>query len=693
MRWTSIAVCAVAVLAALACRPLPGATPTDTAERDARRADTRGVLPRLAAAPTVDATIDHAEWRDALIYHGVIHEKSRNIFPRTVVWYLGWTPAGLHLAGRSPLLDGETPKAATTDGAIDRLAQDDSFELRVYDADRQSQIRLVINADGTWATQRRVDRTHVDGDAGITARASTDEDAFACEVHIPFAALGHDGPGEAWRIILARNFRTGTNISAPLPYAHLGTLGRRGRVPVFHPSAELPYVQLQALHPGLYAGRPLIRLRLGNPAERPQTVTATVRIRRGDEVIGTVERSIALPPGENLPVALPVECQPAIDPDVEDEYRLDLDVVGPDGAELLHTHCTWNPTEQRAWLGDTLPGHQPPETRTLIIDPREPVPTAFQRFMDRYQDLPADHRLHIVSQRSVVPGKGYVTDSVQHITPMDADGRKHGAQTFYRNGYILEHSITWRHGVRHGPERFYSRGQNERGRPFGYLQKEIPWVEGSVQGLRRVFHPTGAVLAETRIVDGQATGVSKRFDAEGRLVRTTPYQDGLPHGTAVEYYPRRPRRVIPLRDGALEGVIIDYNWHGRIVDKTPYQDGVDLDMIPLEAGREGDGITRSVGDDGTLVTWRDAEGRVLQTAEYRDGRPDGRCIRYWPRRRQRTIPYRSGLIDGVVVDYWPNGERQRERPFVEDVLHGTERHFDRNGKLLRSQEWVDGVAR
>ncbi len=669
---------------------LAPATFADTEARNARKADTRAVIPKLKTAPKIDGVIKHNEWQDAMQYNGVLYQMTLNLFPRNVEWHLGWTDNGLHIASHTDRMKGEDPRAETTDGTIDNLAKDDSLELKIYDDDRKSSLRLVINTDGTWAVQRRIDGKAAEGDADVKAQASLTEDAIDFEARIPFAALGRDEPGTRWRILPVRNFRTGTNIHAPMPYAHRGKLGGRDRAPVFTLDDTLPFVQLEPNQQALYEGNPMVRAHLRNPADTPNEVNIALRVMSGDDLRGKAERSVSLPPNDSLPITLNLPCEPPIDPEKEGEYRYILDISGPDDTELLHTHFTWNPTEHTDWLGDEIPGHSQSQEREVVIDPREPVPLPYQRFMKHYEDLPEDHRLKISTQRKVVPGKGYVVDSVQHITAIDPDGRKNGVQTFYRLGYILEHSITWKNDVRHGPEKFYSRARNQRGRSFTYVQKIVPWDNGEISGVQRVFHPNGKLLAETRYENGAPTGTSKRYDTKGRLVRTTPFKNGHPHGTAKEYYPRRKKRVIPLRDGEIKGTILDYNWDGEITEKTSYKDDIDLGMIPLKDGEEPDEITRQFDKDSERVAWRNKDGHVVQTAEYRDGVPDGQCILYWPRRIKREIPYEKNLINGTVVDYWENGNVKQKRPFKNDTLHGTEKHFDRDGETTRTRHWTDG---
>ena len=658
--------------------------------RDARKADTRAVIPRLATAPTIDGNIEHAEWQDAMVYNGVLYQMTLNLFPRNVEWRLGWTEDGLYVASHTLRMEGETPRAEAKDGTIDSLKRDDSMELRIYPGDdHRTSLHLVINPEGTWMARRRIRGKNAEGDAGIKARASLTEKALDYELHIPFTALDKDASVKKWRILPVRNFRQGTNFSALLPHAHRGAIGGHDRVPVFSLSETLPFVQLQPLQQALYGGQPMMRAKLSNPADAAQEITASIAVSRGGETIGRNTRTISLPPRETLPVTLPVQCNPAIDPEAEDEYRYVLDITGPEGVELFHTHFTWNPTENRAWLGDKLPGYKKSEERVVTIDPREPVPMPFQRFMKPYENLPEDHRLQITTKRTIVPGKGYMVDSVQHITPVGPDGKKDGVQTFYRLGYMLEHSVTWKDGVRHGPEKFYAHEHRN-----SYTQKIIPWVDGEIRGVQRVFHPNGEPLAETEYKDGRPAGISKRYDNQGRLTRETPYQDGLPHGEATDYYPRRPRRVIPVRDGKIQGTIVDYNWDGRIVKKTKYEDGMELDIAPLEPSEEDNGkgskLRREFDSGSNEAAWYDDEGRVVQSVEYRDGKPDGTCTLYYPRRIKRTVPYKKGLIDGVVVDYWENGNVKKKRPFKEDILHGKEQHFNEAGEQILERNWKDG---
>jgi antitoxin component YwqK of YwqJK toxin-antitoxin module len=560
-----------AIAAALCLAAAAGAW-ADAPDRDAWRADTRGVLPRLPAPPTIDGTVGADEWAKALACDGALYPISMNLFPRSVQWRMGWDARGLYVACRTRRLKGEDPKRDARDSDLKALRADDAFELIVYRPDNRASLHAAVNPDGLAAVHVRGKGTTAHG---VVAKASLTDAHLDYEVHVPFAALAAEPrPNDRWRILPVRHLRTGTNVEAPMPYNRGGWIGGHDRSPVFALGEGRCTVQLRGPQASLYAGRPVARLHVGNPSDAPRNVTARLRIARAGRTLGAASRKLTLPPGELLPVALICQPDPPIDPNAEREYRYALDVAAADGTELFHTHFTWNPAENRGWLGDSLPGRKRAAQRVLTVDPRKAVPFQFRRFMRAYEDLPEGHVLQIAAVRNVVPGKGYVVDSVQHITPVNPSGRKDGLQTFYRLGYLLEHSITWRDGVKHGPEKFYASGRNRKGRGFRYVQKIVPWKNGRVQGVQRVFHATGAVLAEVRYADGIPTGTAKRYDSEGRLVRITPFEKGHKHGTMKAFYPRRPRRVVPMRGGVIHGQVKAYDWAGRLVRKVPYREGL-----------------------------------------------------------------------------------------------------------------------
>ncbi len=710
MRRRPATILATAVLVA-------GAALADENPRDAWRADTRGVLPRLDAAPTIDGTVGAEEWSGALATDGVIYPISVTLFPRRVEWSMGWTADGLHVACRTPRLKGEEPAANAQESDFDALRKDDSFELIVYRDDGKATLRAIVSPAGVSAVRAGGDHSET---AAVKTAASLTDTHTDYEMYVPFAALGVDAAaaGDRWRILPVRHLRTGTNVEGPMPYNHRGGLGGRDRAPLFTLGNDRCAVRLQAMQSSLYAGTPVARLTVMNPSDEQRTITARVRITRDGEPIGAASREMTLPPAERLPVTLATRPDPPVNPEAEHEYRCDVDVIAEGGAELFHTHFIWNPATNREWLGDELPKRQRARERVITVDPSKDVPFQFRRFMRLFEDMPEGHKLEITAVRTVVPGKGYVVDSVQHITSIDPSGRKDGVQAFYRTGYLLEHVIHWRKDVKHGPEKFYASGLNREGRRHRYVQKVIPWVDGEVRGVQRVYHATGEVLAETRYEDGKAAGVSKRYDREGRLVRTTPFEDGYKHGTMEEYYPRRPKRTIPVRNGLIHGVVKEYDWEGRLVCKTPYREGlrhgveeVRPDMSrPLEwekvHWREGEKVsrerweltTRPAGDGGRQEAaspdepgTRDAEQpRTGPSPETVDGVDDGEKIEYWPRRLKRSAPYSRGKVDGEVRDCWENGQLKMSRPFDSDLMHGVEKHYDRDGELTQTRYWWKG---
>jgi len=578
--------------------------------RDKWKADTRAAIPKLAKPPVCDGRIAPGEWDGAFQYDGVLYPLTMNLFPRSVRWYVGWDADFLYLASRTVRLEGETPRQDADSEDVSKLSEDDSLEVFVSSADRRAWLHLVVNPGGKTAFKiRPIGGKPIEGAPKPAAAASLSDEQLDYEVRIPVAALGMDRPnraGDRWGILPVRDFRTGTNVQAPMPYAFYGGLGDPAKIPVFLLSEGSPFVRFDSPRQGLYAGRVAADVKAVNPAAdaRQVTVALSVHGEKGERY--AKRRDLAVAAGKTARFHLDAAADPPIDPAVETEYRYALTVTTADGSEIFHTHFTWAPTENRNWLGAKLP--EPPRLRrrVLTLDPRGPIPFAFQRFLDVYKDLPEGHKVRVTALRGVEPGKGYVRDSILYATPVDAAGQKDGVETFYVDGYLMMHTITWRRGQRHGPEKFYGVAAGQ-GR---YLKTLIPWVQGVVQGTRKVFHPSGEAMVTVEYDGGRAVGVGRRQDEQGRLIRTTPFVDGVRDGVVIDYYPRTVRRVTPYVEGVVHGVVREYDQRGREVHRCPYRNAVrhGVEMILDPSGDESK-TQRRYWFDGETVSQQRYEAR------------------------------------------------------------------------------------
>ncbi len=98
-------------------------------------------------------------------------------------------------------------------------------------------------------------------------------------------------------------------------------------------------------------------------------------------------------------------------------------------------------------------------------------------------------------------------------------------------------------------------------------------------------------------------------------------------------------------------------------------------------------------------TWerKDAEGRVIESATFQDGRAIHRAFHYFDTRGREsvteTISSQDGheTVDRIEREWHENGAQKAERSFRNDVPNGYWTSFDENGAPVRSVTYAAGV--
>ena len=579
---------------------LAGATAAES-DRSVWRADTRATVPRTLKPPTCDGRIRDPEWATAWRYDSVLNPVSMNLFPRPVQWYIAWDDDHIHIACRTALRQGESPKMSEDDGdvSLDGLLRTDSVEIWLSAPETAATLRLGIDLAGRLHSQASGFGKEDPSALRPVGAASVHDGLLDVEISIPVAAFGRgrgNRVGDTWRILGTRSFQAGASLRTLLPNGTGERIQDTSLHPLFTLTRDTPFVRVGNPGEGLYDGRAVADLAITNPATTPTKATVALRIAKPADKGYVIERVMALPAGKTVALRLDEAVTPAIDPEVEAERRYTLTVGLPTGETLLHTHFIYDPTDSREWLGDALPQPGRAGERELLIDPSKGgIPFKFQRQCSSYTELPEGHRIRLTVRHMWEPSKLHYYDSVQRTVSIDPEGRKHGVERIYNSyGYSLEQTRSWQHGVQHGPETIMAVEEHK-----SFARSVTPWQAGVVHGSKRVYHVNGQIMSEVQYVEGQPVGTATSYDREGRITQTAEYKNGLRHGVMTDYWPE-------------------------------------------------------------------------------------------PRQIKRTVPYKKGLIDGVVRDYHPSGQLKCERPFRDDLLHGVERLYDLNGEVVQTRKWRDG---
>ncbi|HUU59665.1 MAG TPA: hypothetical protein VMZ50_08980 [Phycisphaerae bacterium] len=209
-------------------------------------------------------------------------------------------------------------------------------------------------------------------------------------------------------------------------------------------------------------------------------------------------------------------------------------------------------------------------SKTLILARGDAAPEPFAHRIAAFaKDLPADHKVKVVIG-SFYRGQVGMQQQIKSLTPLDSDGRPDGEELQFGPlwGHPI-HSVTYRKGVKHGPEKAYRDSPRAPGRRYVY--KLTPWKDGKIHGVVRLSYPTGEAMMETPHANGKREGVSRSFEPDGFMKRSVTYKNDQRCGEAVEYWPttKKLKKVITYKDGLSHGPARQYYDSGKLKMEVP----------------------------------------------------------------------------------------------------------------------------
>ena len=174
---------------------------------------------------------------------------------------------------------------------------------------------------------------------------------------------------------------------------------------------------------------------------------------------------------------------------------------------------------------------------------------------------------------------------------------------------------------------------------------------------------------------GQPDGEEVEYVWLAGPVHSTTYRHGVRHGlermwSGSRSGPSYLTSETPWENGKIHGVKKVYLPGGKVMSQTTYEHG------------------QMTGESRTY----DEEGRLLRITFYNSGKKHGELHDFWPEsgKLQRSIPYNNGKVDGTSHEYYSNGQLKREASVKNNAMHGLERQFEPDGKLLSTHYWLQG---
>lgn len=613
------AICVVmAAAAGMARAAEPGSTAglndEQVAARNAWPGDVRMLAAELPEAPTIDGRVDEAAWDAAAGLEVTLNPESGAVFPRRIAWRVGWRDGRVFVAARTPILKGEN---LVTDiegegegegeghGKAD-LTRTDSYEVWLVPPGSDKAYRAAATSGGTtrFTIHKGGDPANgADWEVEASVDATAKGGSFDAEFALPMGAMGARAtPGRAWGFMFVRNFRVGVEMRSHTPVGDPADPSKFGR---FVLGRSGPAVYLNTPTHELYDQRARFAGTVRPIPDKPLKLTAAASVTGpAPEPTTHYERRAELPLNDAGAFMLGGYTKPRVEKyrKIDEPYRYGLTIHDVEGREVYHIHFPINTTENRPWVADTIPGHGAGQSKEVVVDPEGPYPDRWRNLMRRYTDLPEGHKVRVTAKRIFDPSNRVHFDAPQKAVAIDQEGQKHGEENFL-NHYATEvlKTVTWKHGVKHGPEKHWATANRKR-----YARTVIPWKDGKVDGVRRTYFPNGQVMVEVTYDNGVPVGHSTTYDQQGRVVRKTQFKDGLRHGERVDFFPPQVRRRIPMKHGEVHGVVKEFDKQGNLVREIPFQH--DLQH----------GVEKTYNNNGEVKETRYwLEGNPVSEREYR----------------------------------------------------------------------------
>jgi hypothetical protein len=285
-------------------------------------------VPKMAAPPTIDGTIDPVEWRAALAIGGLASQNPGGnlLVMRPTTYYLAWDAANLYLACRTWIMPGYKPRVG---GRAHNTATafDDGMEFNlmpqganVPPAGSDSSYKFFITCLGSQGDMGRVSVGQIFRTWQPKFRVATRQTAvgsaprggswWEAEVVLPAVDFGLVGPnraGDAWKMLLAFNHIPGwMQAAVPINSGYYDPAG----FPTFVLREDAPAVQVTMDEmPGLKDGVAAVRVRVFNPTAQPAQVKVQAQVEewtdgKSSTELLTKEGMLTVAPGQTAEYAV-----------------------------------------------------------------------------------------------------------------------------------------------------------------------------------------------------------------------------------------------------------------------------------------------------------------------------------------------------------------------------------------------------
>lgn len=228
--------------------------------------------------------------------------------------------------------------------------------------------------------------------------------------------------------------------------------------------------------------------------------------------------------------------------------------------------------------------------------------------------------------------------------------------------------------------------------PCGALKEKLAYAQGNRHGKGQTYHENGATKMTYTYVNDKANGEFRTYDATGILREIEHYKDAVLTGDYRSYFANAALQAEgQYVNGNMAGQWSHYHHNGKLERKGAYNDSGE-----------------AVGE----WLYYDAQGKLTEKRSFDDeGRRHGANAHYYENKLHYINTYKKGVLvqsvffdpdgkeignfgkaDGnfAVKNYYATGQLHSEGVYRQGKSHGAWKYYNRYGKLINENNYVNG---
>lgn len=242
----------------------------------------------------------------------------------------------------------------------------------------------------------------------------------------------------------------------------------------------------------------------------------------------------------------------------------------------------------------------------------------------------------------------------------------------------------------------------------GNVKQLLELVNGRALGNYREWHENGNLRISSRVIGGTADitqaaeqtwlfdGLSNVWDEDGHLIAEIPYSQGSLEGVSTNFHPNsQVWKKIPYHKGVVEGIVEIYRETGELLQQISYSQGNKHGL----ATRYWDAnqiASQETYSEGKLINGQYFDKKGTLISEVKQG--TGYRATFGKECLNELQEYKDGLLDGEVKIFSSQGRLKRLYHIKDGIKHGEEIEFDDQRVSCSSNEpqpklsfyWYDG---